>query len=324
MLGFVTPTIMHSTTAASLSAIESHPEAHLIHDGSPVANEYFLLENRQPQGFDAQLPGGILIWHVAADIPANDSAEFDHPALRLEEADGRDRLASNRYVSATQVWSASNGMAGGFQDQTGSWEANAQVYLPGVPYRRFDQPDNHTRIRVSNFSASQEVMTYDLRTVVPSVASERITPSTYSVNWTPASDATRHELQTGEALTLTTFSDDAEDGDRFHEHWISLGMARRSAGGAKSGKYSYMLAGKDESNDAFLSREQALQLRAPFIVGPDFTLSFWVASHITGGKGFLAVQVSKDGGASWITIDYIQDNIPPFAPADLHACRFRH
>ena len=46
-----------------------------------TANEYFLLENRQLQGFDSNLPGhGLIIYHVSKDI-ANGSINATHPQM---------------------------------------------------------------------------------------------------------------------------------------------------------------------------------------------------------------------------------------------------
>src|SRR5207245_2043836 len=48
--------------------------------------EYFLIENRQPVGFDAALPGsGLLLWHVDESQTSNDVDT--HRLLDLEEAD---------------------------------------------------------------------------------------------------------------------------------------------------------------------------------------------------------------------------------------------
>jgi len=57
-------------------------------------NEYFLVENRQPNGFDAELPGaGLLIWHIddsVGDIDYNDiNTEPDNLRVALEQADVR-------------------------------------------------------------------------------------------------------------------------------------------------------------------------------------------------------------------------------------------
>ena len=56
-------------------------------NGAP-GTEYYLLENRQRAGFDADLPGeGVLVWHVDDAIP--DNTNELHPRVRLMQADGR-------------------------------------------------------------------------------------------------------------------------------------------------------------------------------------------------------------------------------------------
>lgn len=66
---------------------------------TPRSNEYFLLENRQQTGVDAELPGsGMAIWHVDSDKTAmypnrNEvNGDTDRKGVDLEEADGRDEL----------------------------------------------------------------------------------------------------------------------------------------------------------------------------------------------------------------------------------------
>lgn len=61
--------------------------------------EYFLVANRQKDGFDADLPGsGLLIWHIDEDVITNEyltntvnDNEY-HKGVDLEEADGRGEL----------------------------------------------------------------------------------------------------------------------------------------------------------------------------------------------------------------------------------------
>ena len=56
--------------------------------------EYFLVENRQQDRFDASLPaGGLLIWHID-DAISNNTNEA-HYRVALEQADGNDDLENN-------------------------------------------------------------------------------------------------------------------------------------------------------------------------------------------------------------------------------------
>lgn len=58
-----------------------------------AGQEYFLMENRQKDGFDAELPGeGLLIWHIDEAIATN--SDEAHPKVALEQADGADHLGA--------------------------------------------------------------------------------------------------------------------------------------------------------------------------------------------------------------------------------------
>jgi immune inhibitor A len=61
-------------------------------DGA-AGQEYFLVENRQRTGFDANIPGGgLLIWHIDDSIGAN--SDENHPKVALEQADGANHLGA--------------------------------------------------------------------------------------------------------------------------------------------------------------------------------------------------------------------------------------
>lgn len=64
----------------------------LWQDGA-AGQEYFLVENRQRTGFDADLPGdGLLIWHIDDAIASN--SDEAHPKVALEQADGQGHLGT--------------------------------------------------------------------------------------------------------------------------------------------------------------------------------------------------------------------------------------
>jgi M6 family metalloprotease-like protein len=63
---------------------------------SPVANEYFILENRQKVGFDAYIPGnGLLIYHFDGNNwPSMRNKYATHQCYDIEEADGTESTGS--------------------------------------------------------------------------------------------------------------------------------------------------------------------------------------------------------------------------------------
>lgn len=97
-LGWVTEARIDRDTTLVISPIATSDTAYVI----PVAgsDEYFLLENRQRLGSDANLSGpGLLVWHVDSALIRERSvfnavnASLPH-GLALEQADGLDHLQS--------------------------------------------------------------------------------------------------------------------------------------------------------------------------------------------------------------------------------------
>jgi M6 family metalloprotease-like protein len=82
----------------TLEAVESSGTVFRL-DAEDGSDEYYLLENRQRVGFDAELPGtGLLVWHVDPDYvlarwPTNsvnpEPNQGRHLGVRVRQADGR-------------------------------------------------------------------------------------------------------------------------------------------------------------------------------------------------------------------------------------------
>ncbi len=68
LMGWLNPIELTSTTTVTdMPALSDQPQAYLIRNGG-FEREYYLLENRQPKGWDASLPGsGIVIFHIHFD-----------------------------------------------------------------------------------------------------------------------------------------------------------------------------------------------------------------------------------------------------------------
>ena len=63
-LGWLTPTVISTAGQYSLPQVEASPTVYYIDNGYP-SDEYLLLENRQPLGFDSDMPqGGLAVWHI--------------------------------------------------------------------------------------------------------------------------------------------------------------------------------------------------------------------------------------------------------------------
>lgn len=105
--GWLTPTeIKETKRVTDMKPIATNKEAYVLYNDKNK-NEYYLLENRQPVGFDAKLPGhGLLILHVDYNEGAwtsnkvND--DVDHQRCTIIPADNE--LTSGRVGLAGDPW----------------------------------------------------------------------------------------------------------------------------------------------------------------------------------------------------------------------------
>jgi immune inhibitor A len=89
-------TVQNVTTNGSVNVADvkdAHTVYRLWKDGA-AGQEYFLVENRQRNRYDAQLPGdGLLIWHVDEAIASNTNET--HYKVALMQADAKEDLEHN-------------------------------------------------------------------------------------------------------------------------------------------------------------------------------------------------------------------------------------
>jgi hypothetical protein len=104
-LGWVTPTLLSKSGVLRLDKAETSPSVCKITRNYP-ANEYLLIENRQPVGLDSRIPqGGLAIWHIDEPQLDNDREGFpgqagwptnaNHYRIALLQADGNYDLEKN-------------------------------------------------------------------------------------------------------------------------------------------------------------------------------------------------------------------------------------
>jgi len=102
-IGFVSPfPVTEESPDLVIEPIETTADALYVWRKNDWDSEYFLIENRQRIGFDAELPGsGILIWHCD-DLAENNShpwwpdhQDSGHNKVALEQADGAYDLEMN-------------------------------------------------------------------------------------------------------------------------------------------------------------------------------------------------------------------------------------
>jgi M6 family metalloprotease-like protein len=304
MLGFVTPSMQHSGTSKALARVEDNAEVHLYRDG--MGNEeYFLVENRARHGFDntSEIHPGIVIYHVDPKSTNNDLRTWDHPMVKIEEADGNNSLGLLTADSeAGDVWTSTSGLNGGLNDHTNDVDSNTMMYQSGHAYNRSDNPTSYSYLQFANFSAAGETMTYDALTLLPEVNSTASSTGDYTVTWSAATNATQYRIEEGGDITLTSFSDGPENDASMYDNWAIQGNTHRSTGGSRSGAYSYVLQSYNNDTDVYYSTVQGLTSRIPFMVTGTTNISFYYISQLSTDAGYLKYQISRDGGNSWLTL----------------------
>jgi immune inhibitor A len=93
-LGFVTViNVSANLDSVAFPAVEWNPVVYQIKDTNTVtAKEYWLVENRQPYGFDVALPGhGLCIYHIDENVFSNNN--YLRYMVAMEQADGLNGLA---------------------------------------------------------------------------------------------------------------------------------------------------------------------------------------------------------------------------------------
>jgi immune inhibitor A len=99
-LGWVDPVVVDvALTDQTIPSVWDNPVIYKLPIGD-LDGEYFLVENRQQQGYDTNVPGsGLLIWHVDESVP--DNSDDSHRMVDLEEADEKD---GDHPLDATDPW----------------------------------------------------------------------------------------------------------------------------------------------------------------------------------------------------------------------------
>lgn len=94
-LGISTPINVTSEGDYLIPAVETSGTVYKLSPGGISSDEYFLVENRRPIGYDNALPGhGLLIWHIDDSVEWNDYqwypgyTSYGHYHVALEQADG--------------------------------------------------------------------------------------------------------------------------------------------------------------------------------------------------------------------------------------------
>ncbi len=202
-LGWITPAEISQPGTFSVPAAETTPAVYKVTDGYPEG-EYLLIENRQPLGFDSDMPqGGLAIWHIDEKKNSNNDQGYSgqagwpengrHYRVALLQADGQYGLEQN--FNRGDRFDVYHG--GGVAEVGPETVPNTDSYQDGIVYQA-----GH---RISGISESGATMTFDFNIdTVPQNPPPVITISA------PGDGSTFSEA---DLVTFTGSASDSEDGD---------------------------------------------------------------------------------------------------------------
>ena len=162
-----------------------------------IEGEYYLLENRQPVGFDRMLPGhGLLIYHVDYDydrwvLNTINGCKQDHQHLAIVAADNVYVEGAPRSM-AGDPWPGVTGntMLGNYTTPAATlYRSNSDGgYLLNMPISHIEEDVN--TMTVSFVAGYQEL-------AVPEIdkATEKAEGNSVTVTWNPVSGASKYELE---------------------------------------------------------------------------------------------------------------------------------
>ena len=152
-LGFMHATTLPTNVSqATIPPLSTDSVAYAIVPGGGMVNgpQYWIVENRQPYGFDAGLPGsGLLIYHI--DLNRLTNTDPSNYRIAIEQADGLNQLA----------------FGGSRGDAADSWPGttnNRNFHTYTTPDSRFYN-GNVSEVGVWNISDSDSLMTADFDVV---------------------------------------------------------------------------------------------------------------------------------------------------------------
>lgn len=156
-VGWVTPTnVTVNMSGASIPRVMDNPTVYRLWDNGTVGNQYYLIENRQKVGYDAQLPAaGLLIWHID-ESKTNNTKEWypghtatGNYAVALEQADGG--------------WDMEKNLDQGDLGDPFPGSTNKTTFSAATTPNSNTYSGTQTFVTVTNISASGNTMTCDFQ-----------------------------------------------------------------------------------------------------------------------------------------------------------------
>ncbi|MDD6593814.1 MAG: M6 family metalloprotease domain-containing protein [Bacteroidales bacterium] len=183
-MGWLNPEVLDATPRDIVLETVDNNVGLRINSAKPE-EEYFILENRQQQGWDQYLPGhGLLVWHIT----------FDNDLWVSNKVNSNPYFQGIDLVEADGIRSEDSRAGDAFPGTAGITSLTAETN-PGLR----DQEGNAIQIPLTNIREKNGVIQFAVcggRPQLPlpaDIAIENLTPMGFTATWTPSAGATYYE-----------------------------------------------------------------------------------------------------------------------------------
>lgn len=300
-LGWIDPELLDGTPRfATLNHIGGFNEGFIIQ--TEREREFFLLENRQNEGWDRYLPGhGMLVWHI----------DF---AQRIFDNNEVNNTESHQYVDLVEANDSPSGTAlDGY-----SWPGtrNKTAFDATTVPALLSWAGQPTAVAVSGITETDGVIRFRVNGGFTRLVANDVTdygPDWFTASWQPADGAESYELTV--MATNGTGGESATETAGMDERLLPQGWTTDATNfSTVSGVYG-------EASPSLMLRADGQNLETRAFEGNVSGLSFWCRSYGPGTGAQLAVEalvpaataksplqhVAAAGG-KWVTVETIAPN----------------
>lgn len=294
-MGWLEPTVIDGPMSGLLEPIDKSNAGYIIQTGNP--NEFFLIENRQQQGWDTYIPGhGMLVWHI--DFNQNIwnqntvNNNPNHLYVDIEEAGGTANNTSQSIMASYPFPGTRNVTS--FTDAT-------KPSMKTWAGKSLETP-------ITNIAENDGVITFDACGGAPRIATPVFNPAVvrdngFTLSWNPVDDAAeyfvtvKNVITTGTPMTHT-YAFDELAGNALPSGWTTDG---ETASYVSAGNFGQATPAVKMAPSAGASQT----LTTPYYDSEISALSFWYKGVLTDTSSKFTVEGRESADGEWHTVHEI-------------------
>lgn len=297
--GWLTPQELNAPQMASLQSLQSSNEAYIIK--SEKANEYFMLENRQLEGWDRELPqSGMLIYHIDYNESVWRSnkvnANPNHQYVDLEAADN----AKVIYTGANKAAYLSSLKGDPYPGVTNKTEFNDNTKPGSVLWNGSNLKKPVTRIKETNKIITFSFMGASDVNAPANIMASEVNDNDFTITWDAVANADKYYLDvfSYEGIRETLVTESFGFSNPLIPDGFSSNVLNIYSSNSNFGKASPSL----KFDNTYI------YLQTKIFAEPIHSFSFWVKGQSLSGSTLL---VEGFDGKNWNIIEeFVPKNTP--------------